>query len=233
MRSVTNQPGAMALTADALEGEFEAERAGHLQHAGLGGRVGDDPLGHTEAEDRGDVDDGTGFAGREHAPRALLRAEESRIEVDSEHPPPLRLRQLDGAVRVRDPGIVDQDRDGTERRLDRVIGAVDRGARRFRSLDRDARPPAAVIRAATSESRSRRRATSPTAAPFAASTSAKRAPSPLEAPVTSATRPDRSNSCDAFMCAGIPAQRGAALKYRKSGGGWSCGSASGSRRRSK
>src|SRR4029077_1121340 len=39
----------------ALEGELEAERLGDLHHAGLGGGVGDHPLGDAEAQHRGDV----------------------------------------------------------------------------------------------------------------------------------------------------------------------------------
>ena len=60
-------------------------------------------------------------------------------------------------------------------------------------------PPAFSMRALAFFKRSARRATSATAAPFAASTCAKRSPSPLEAPVTSATRPVKSKSDAAFI----------------------------------
>ncbi len=56
-------------------------------------------------------------------------------------------------------------------------------------------PPAARTVAATSSSRSFRRAASATAAPCAASASAVAAPIPLDAPVTNATVP--ANSCRA------------------------------------
>ena len=185
--------------AHALEGELEAERLGELDHAGLGGRIGDGALGHAEAEHRGDVDDRAPLAGRQHAARGLLRPEEHRVEIGAEDAPPFLLGQLDGAGRVRDAGIVDQDGDGAERlsRRRRRRASSRRGrARRPRSRWRGRRPPRS--RACTAASRSARRATSATAAPFAASTSAKRTPSPLDAPVTSATRPVRSNRFGGF-----------------------------------
>src|SRR4029079_8919089 len=59
-------------------------------------------------------------------------------------------------------------------------------------------PPACSMRDFSVRSRSFRRATRTTAAPFSARTSAKRRPSPLEAPVTSATCPEilKSSAAD-------------------------------------
>jgi hypothetical protein len=149
---------------------------------------------------RGDVDDRAARARRQHAPRPFLGAEEDRIEIGRKRAPPFRFRQFDRAVRIGDAGIVDEDRDGAEGPLHRMLGAVDGSARsRISAATATTRPPAASILAYTSASRSLRRAMSPTAAPFAASNSAKRTPSPLDAPVTIATRPPRSNNRDAFM----------------------------------
>src|ERR1700751_3760543 len=60
-------------------------------------------------------------------------------------------------------------------------------------------PPDLAICACSAVSRSARRATRTTQAPFAARVWAKRAPSPLDAPVTSATLPLRLNSSAAVI----------------------------------
>src|SRR5439155_21748520 len=61
------------IDADALEAELERERLGELDHARLGGGIADDALVHAVAEHRRNVDDRAAFAGREQAPRRLLR----------------------------------------------------------------------------------------------------------------------------------------------------------------
>ena len=50
----------------------------------------------------------------EHPARRFLRPEEHRIQIGAEDAPPLFRRQIDGAVRMRHAGIVDQDGDGAE-----------------------------------------------------------------------------------------------------------------------
>ena len=79
---------------------------------------------------------------------------------------------------MRDAGIVDQDGDGAERLLGGVEGALHRRAIEHVGLDGDrpCRRPSILVFSALR--RSARRATSATAAPFAASTSAKRSAEP-------------------------------------------------------
>ena len=84
--------------ADALERELERQRLGELDHAGLGGGIGDDALVDAEAEHGGDIDDGAAAAGREHAPRRLLRAKEHRVEIGRQNAPPFLLGKIDGAA---------------------------------------------------------------------------------------------------------------------------------------
>ncbi len=107
----------------ALEGELERKRLGHLDDAGLGHCISGRSLRCAEAEHRGDIDDRAALARNQHAARRLLCGEEDRIEVGSDHLPPLILRHIDGAARRRDASIVDQDRDRPERLLGRVEGA--------------------------------------------------------------------------------------------------------------
>ncbi len=83
--------GRDGIHANAFERELEAERLGQLHDAGFGRRIGDDALGDTEAEHRGDVYDGASRSGRQHAPRRLLGAEEHRIEVGAEDTPPFHF----------------------------------------------------------------------------------------------------------------------------------------------
>ena len=77
------------------------------------------------------------LAGREHAPRRLLRPEEHRVEIGGDHALPFLSRKLDGAIGMRDAGIVDQHGHGAER----LLGGIERGAHRLAvahvGLDRD------------------------------------------------------------------------------------------------
>jgi hypothetical protein len=70
-------------------------------------------------------------------PVPAASAEEDRIEVCAKDTPPLRFRHIDGAIGVRNPGIVDQDGDGAELRLGGVEGALDRVAVEDVGLDGD------------------------------------------------------------------------------------------------
>ena len=123
--------------AHALEGEFEAQRLGHLDDAGLGGRIGDGALRHAEAQHRGDVDDRALLAGGEHALRRFLRIVEHRVEVGADHAAPFLFADIGGAGRMRDPCVVDQDGDGAERLLDLVECARHRGTVEHVALDGD------------------------------------------------------------------------------------------------
>ena len=80
------------------------------------------PFATPKTQHRCDVDDGTPFAGREHAPRRLLRPEEDRIEIGGDDAPPLRFRQLDRTMGMRDSGIVDENGDAAECRLGCIEG---------------------------------------------------------------------------------------------------------------
>ena len=120
------------------------------------------------------------LVGREHAPRALLRPEEHRVEIGATARGAIPPRCTSMArVGMRDAGIVDQDGDGAERLLGLIEGARHGGAVESRR-PRWRRPCRRCLRSrpCSALSRSARRATSATAAPFAASTSAKRRPKP-------------------------------------------------------
>ena len=114
MISVTNQPGAIALTRTPLNASSRPSALVSCTTRGLGGRIADHALATHEAEHRGDIDDGAVLVGREHAARRLLRPEEHRVEIGREHAAPFFLRRVDRAAGWRDAGIVDQDGDGAE-----------------------------------------------------------------------------------------------------------------------
>ena len=123
--------------ADALEREFERQRLGDLDHAGLGGGVGNDALVDAKAEHRGDVDDGAGFFRRQHAARGFLRPEEHGVEIGRQHAAPFLFGKVDRAARMRDARIVDEDGDRAESFFGGVERSHHRGAVKHIGLDRD------------------------------------------------------------------------------------------------
>src|SRR5438105_8751963 len=86
----------------APEGELERQRLGELDDTGLGNAIADQALVDAEAENRRDIDDRAALLGGDHAPGRLLSPEKHRVEVGREDAPPLRLLDLDGAIRMSD-----------------------------------------------------------------------------------------------------------------------------------
>ncbi len=186
--------------AHALEGEFEAERLGHLDDGGLGGRIGDGAFRHADAEHRGDVDDRAFLVRGEHAPRGLLRPEEHRVEIGADHVAPFVFGEVDGAGGMGDAGVVDQDGHGAERLLGLIEGAVHLPRGRARRPRR--RWPCRRPARSWPSPRRAFRPGAPPARPTRRSPPAPRrsgGPGPPDAPVTIATRPLRSKISAAFI----------------------------------
>ena len=170
-----------------------AVERGRLGEAGdgvLGGGIGRRVRPRRGRRDRAVVDDAAALRvlRLEHA-EGVLGAEERGGEVDVDDGLPL----LEGDVLHRDArapsaGIVEEDVEAAEGRLDRV----EEPPRRRRACRRRRAPPAPSRRAprpprATASSGSRRRPARATAKPALARPSAAARPTPLPAPVISAT----------------------------------------------
>ena len=127
MISVEKYPGAMALTRTPFGASSSAMARVAWRDGRLRNRVGEIAFLHAEGKDRSDIDD-CAAAGCDHAASCLLRSRDDGVEVDVEGLPPGLLAHAEEGLRFRDPGIVDEHRDGPELRLRIVEGLRDLSA---------------------------------------------------------------------------------------------------------
>ncbi|OIQ63407.1 hypothetical protein GALL_550510 [mine drainage metagenome] len=98
-----------------------------MDHARLGGRIGDRAEAGLQAGDRGGVDDGSAAA-LKHQRHGVLHAQSRAAHQDVENPVPAIGGDLgDGPHAVRDAGVVEQDVESAERGLGHGHGRGDLG----------------------------------------------------------------------------------------------------------
>src|ERR1035441_6747294 len=132
----------MCLPRDAFPGEARRVEVSQPEHARLGRGVvrahhTADVRGH-----RGEVDDAAPVA-RAHAGQDGLGHQEARLQVDCDQLVPILLGDLFDALHAGDAGVIHQDFDVAELRLDGIHQAIDAGADRDVGLDGDTAAPEA------------------------------------------------------------------------------------------
>ncbi|MNR03149.1 hypothetical protein D3C85_1190300 [compost metagenome] len=113
--------------ADAAGGQFACHAAGQAHDAGLGRAVMARAFtGHGRSA--GNVDYRAFGVGLVHQAHGFTAAQEGAGEVDANHPLPVLVRRFEEGVHRADAGVVDQDVEPTETRLDGSHGRRHRGA---------------------------------------------------------------------------------------------------------
>ena len=168
----SGEAGGDGVDANARRGDFERQRPGEAEDAGLRRAIGAASRQADKSRGRGDADDGAALAARRHARHRFGRAEEEAGEVRRDDRRPVGERNFPDEADALDAGVVDEDVDLARLRIDRLerVGYA-RGIGRHRLRDRR-RPRAArrrrscrgrrpLLRRRAASRRSRRRCRAP------------------------------------------------------------------------